>query len=106
MVCFSLSILRNSCLSGTLVPTSPRSVKRVLFFAKIKGGAPASALPVYAPQDLLYVIVGFVVVDHPFAHNLHRLQFFEHDSLTALGAEATGQMVNLFAVRQRGTCCF
>ncbi len=39
-----------------------------------------------------------MVVDHALANDLHGLEFFEHDGLAALGANAVGKMVDLFAV--------
>jgi len=43
----------------------------------------------------------FVIKDHAFANYLYGLEFFEHDWLTAFGADAAGEMVDLFAIRQR-----
>jgi hypothetical protein len=53
--------------------------------------------------NLLHFVVFFVVEDHAFANNLHGLKFFEHDRLAALCADATGQVVKLFAVSERCT---
>ena len=64
------------------------------------------ALPSGTLQGLLYVIVAFVVIFHPLAHNLHGLEIFQHNLLAALLADAAGQMVDLLAVGQRGACCF
>ena len=47
---------------------------------------------------LLQVIVGFMVEDHTFAYHFDGLEFLEHDSFTALCADAVGEVVKLFAV--------
>lgn len=44
-----------------------------------------------------------MVEDHALTGNLDRLKFFEHDCFAALYADAVGEMVDLFAVRERGT---
>jgi len=49
-------------------------------------------------EILLYVVVGFMVVDHALANDLHGLEFFEHDDFATLVANAVGKMVELFAV--------
>lgn len=49
--------------------------------------------------------MGLMVVNHALAQHFYWLKLFQHDSLSALGAETTGQMVDLFAVGERGTRC-
>jgi len=53
----------------------------------------------YQEKTLLDVKVSFVVVDHALPNHLNWLEFFEHNRLSALLADAVGQMVQLFAVR-------
>jgi hypothetical protein len=61
--------------------------------------------PVSRSIGLLNVVMRFVIKDHAFANYLYGLEFFEHDRLTAFGANAGGEMVDLFAVRQRCARC-
>ena len=55
--------------------------------------------------DLLKVVMRFVIKDHAFANHFYGLEFFKHDWLTAFGAYAAGEMVDLFAIRQRCARC-
>lgn len=48
------------------------------------------------------LIVGLVVINHALVGYLDRQQFLEHDEFAALLALARGEMVNFFAVCQRG----
>ena len=50
---------------------------------------------------LLHVVVFFVIINHAFAQHLYWLEILQHDRLAALGADTAGQMIDLFAVRQR-----
>ena len=59
--------------------------------------------PAVTPANLCGLEMILVIVFHSGANNLHWLQFCKHDALTALLANATGQVVNLLAVCQRGT---
>ena len=59
----------------------------------------------YMKSLLLQIVVIFVVVLHALTENFYGLQFLQHDRLAALGADASCHMVDLFAVRQRGTSC-
>ncbi len=49
-------------------------------------------------ETLLYIEVGFMVVDHAFTNDLHGLEIFEHDCFATFVAKAAGKMVELFAV--------
>ena len=57
--------------------------------------------PVKCSIRLLKVVMRFVIKDHAFTNHLYGLEFFEHDWLTAFGANTAGEMVKLFAIRQR-----
>jgi hypothetical protein len=49
---------------------------------------------------LLYVEVLLVVVGHAPAHHLHRLEFLEHDRLTALLADAARHEIGIVALTE------
>src|SRR5581483_11390086 len=57
-----------------------------------------------SPTHLGKLIVVLVVIDHALVCHLDRQQFLKHDKFAALGALARGEMVDLFAVCQRGAC--
>ena len=57
--------------------------------------------PVKCSAGLLNVVMRFVIKDHAFAKHLYGLEILEHDWLTAFGANSAGEMVHLFAIRQR-----